>query len=138
MHKSLSKLLILSIFTVLVLPASFAFGEEAKSISVERAAIALSVVDHEPNGANTTFDNEVGNVSCFSKIVNGGSEGYDHVRHVWYYGDDVMADIKLRVGATSWRTHSTKTIMKQWKGAWKVDIVAPDETVLETLNFTVN
>lgn len=146
MIKFTKKFLLLSLFTVFVIPAMSATGEEkaaapdtaAAVLQVAESSIATSIVDRVPQGVATTFDNEVGKLTCYSKIINGGSDGSDHVRHVWYYGDDVMADIKLKLGASSWRTHSNKTIMKQWKGDWHVDIVAPDDTVLKTLNFTVN
>ena len=144
MVKSFRTVLFLSIFMVFLMPAMPADAikflkskDKTPALQVAEASIALTIVDRVPRGVATVFANEVETLSCYSKIINGGAVGHDSVRHVWYYGDDIMADVKLRVGASSWRTHSTKTIMKHWIGDWHVDIIAPDDTVLKTLNFTI-
>lgn len=111
--------------------------KQAPTMSVERAVVANSVIDRVPQGVADTFSSNIGKISCFTKIINGGAEGFNYVHHIWYFGDDIMADIKLRVGAASWRTHSTKTIMDEWKGNWKVKIVAPNGDVLDTVKFIV-
>ena len=52
-------------------------------------------------------------------------------------GDEEMGRIPLRVAGSNWRTWSSKNIEPNWTGVWRVDIVGPDGTVLESVSFTV-
>jgi hypothetical protein len=48
-----------------------------------------------------------------------------------------MARVSLRVAGPNWRTWSSKTILPEWTGEWRVDVVGPDGTVLRSVDFTV-
>ena len=64
-----------------------------------------------------------GDVVAFSTRVVGGRAGQS-IRHVWIHGGRAVQSIRLRVGASDWRTHSTKTL---WgAGSWSVE--ARDES----------
>jgi cytoskeletal protein RodZ len=63
-----------------------------------------------------------GDVVAFSTRVQGGAG--QSIRHVWLHNGRAVQSIRLRVGATDWRTHSTKTL---WgAGSWSVE--ARDES----------
>jgi hypothetical protein len=59
-----------------------------------------------------------GDVVAFSTRVVGGRSG-QAIRHVWLYRGRAVQSIRLRVGATDWRTHSTKTLWNA--GPWSVE-----------------
>ena len=48
-----------------------------------------------------------------------------------------MAEVKLPVRSSNWRTFSSKNIMPEWTGQWIVDIADEDGTVIYSLPFTV-
>ncbi len=104
-------------------------------LTVREAAIARGIEDHEPVGVAGTFPPDVGKVYCYTKIA-GGRPG-DHITHVWYYGERKMAEVELAIGSPLFRTYSSKRILPSWTGGWRVEVLGPDGTVLQTLEFTI-
>jgi len=106
---------------------------------VMRAYICKGIEESEPTEAGKSFIPEEGGVwrlCCFSEI--GGAVAADTIAHIWYWGERRMATVPLPVGpARRWRTWSTKKILDEWRGEWRVDIVDPDGEILETLGFSV-
>jgi hypothetical protein len=47
-----------------------------------------------------------------------------------------MAKIGLSISPPQWRTWSSKIILPDWKGDWKVEIVSGDH-ILKTLTFII-
>ncbi|MCX5752763.1 MAG: DUF2914 domain-containing protein, partial [Candidatus Krumholzibacteria bacterium] len=39
--------------------------------------------------------------------------------------------------SASWRTWSSKKILPEWQGTWRVDVLAPDGEVLKSGSFAV-
>ena len=64
------------------------------ALTVDRSAIALDIVDHEPvNTWEKNFDIYAEKLYCFTSI-RGGEPG-DRVEHVWRWGDKIMARVPL-------------------------------------------
>ncbi|RMH43608.1 MAG: DUF2914 domain-containing protein, partial [Gammaproteobacteria bacterium] len=40
--------------------------------------------------------------------------------HVWYWQDREMARVDLPVRSSNWRTWSSKRILPEWTGPWRV------------------
>ena len=61
------------------------------------------------------------------------------IQHRWYWNDDLISSIPLKVKSNNWRTYSIKTIHPGMTGEWMVAIVdvKNNEEVLKTLKFTV-
>jgi hypothetical protein len=59
------------------------------------------------------------------------------VHHVWFHGDQQVADVELHVTGSPWRTYSRKTVPADWTGAWHVEVRDANGTVLKRLEFTV-
>lgn len=131
--KSLSKILIF-LFIISIIPSGGPAVADT-GLSVDEAAIALGIEDRTPVGSSESFSADVGKVYCYTRI-SGGQTG-DYVRHVWYYEDREMAQVELSIGTPLFRTYSSKNILPSWTGQWKVEIVALDGTVLDTLSFTI-
>lgn len=127
--KKLAVLCSLIAVVLLALP-----GLSRAEIAVEAAAIATGIEDHAPVGVGESFPYDTEVLYCYSKIT-GGAEG-DHVEHRWYFKDTLMATVPLNVNGPSWRTHSSKRIIRIWEGEWRVDIINAGE-VLKSLKFTI-
>ncbi len=110
-------------------------GAVQAQLSVEESAIALDVIDRMPVGSDSTFVASVGRVFCWTRVA--GAEGEVVIHHVWFHGDQEMADMELRIGGSPWRTWSSKAIVPEWTGAWRVEVRDSAGNVIETIRFTV-
>ncbi|MCP3981618.1 MAG: DUF2914 domain-containing protein [bacterium] len=76
-----------------------------------------------------------GEAATFWTRVVGGTSG-DSIRHVWLRDGKPVQTIRLRVGASHWRTHSRKTL---WgAGQWAVEARDADGNVLARAAFFCN
>jgi hypothetical protein len=107
-------------------------AQEMQEITVE-GAIAVDVMDLEPVEPGTTFGSDVGTLWCWTKVT--GAEGMT-VEHVWSFGEYEWV-VALDVGGSPWRTYSSKKIVPEWTGEWKVTVRTMDGQVLEEMTFTV-
>jgi hypothetical protein len=126
------KRILIVIVAVSVGLAAFAAFQE---LAVDEAVICKAVVDRMPQDQGETFPADVGHVYCFCRI-SGASEATT-ITHVWKKGETEMAAVELSVGASPWRTWSSKTIDPGWTGAWAVEIKDAEGNVLKTLNFVI-
>jgi hypothetical protein len=113
-------------------------GTAPSGLVVFRAYICKGIEQSEPTEAGKSFipaADGVLRLCCFSEI--GGAARPDTVFHVWYWGDREMARVPLRVEGARWRTWSSKRIVDEWRGDWRVDIVDPDGFILKRLTFSV-
>jgi len=125
-----------SMFSLLILAiGAETKAQESDTLSVAEAMICTSVIDRVPAGADTVFPDTVGVLYCFTKIE--GAKAPTTISHVWYYQDKKMAEVSLNVGGSCWRTWSSKRILKEWTGPWRVDVTTKDGTVLKSLTFKV-
>ena len=106
----------------------------ASHLNVEVAAIATAIEDRTPVGVGESFPFHTERLYCYTKIT-GGKTG-DYVEHVWRWGDKEMARVPLTVSGPTWRTQSSKRIIRSWTGTWTVDIVNRGQ-VLKSLSFTI-
>jgi hypothetical protein len=60
------------------------------------------------------------------------------ISHVWYYNDTQMAIVDLAVNASPWRTWSSKRIVKDWTGTWRVDVVSASGKIICSEKFVVS
>jgi hypothetical protein len=104
-------------------------------INIEKAVIAQDVENLAPVGESSEFSKDVDKIYCFSKVT--GVEGEATIKHKWYFGEKLAAEIPLRIKSSSWRTYSSKTIVPEFAGNWKVEITTEDDKVLETLDFEI-
>jgi hypothetical protein len=106
----------------------------ATASEVTEASIATDVVNLTPAGIDDSFPSDVGNLKAYTKIT--GANGTT-ITHKWYRGDKLMAAVALHIGSDSWRTYSSKNILEDWTGDWRVDVTDENGTILKTLNFEV-
>ncbi len=130
--KRVKDLMLSSLFvTAFLLPVA----AQAAAVSVSDAAVGTQVENRALVGASSQFDRSVGKLYAYTRIV--GAEDGTQVAHRWYFGDDLMAEVTLPVAGDDWRTWSSKNLMSGWIGQWRVDVVAEDGTVLDSIAFQV-
>jgi hypothetical protein len=95
--------------------------------------IGTGIENRELVGPGETFQLSVGKLFCFSRVSNAaGSE----IEHVWYKGDAEVARVKLTVGGSPWRTHSSKNLGEDGAGDWRCEVVH-NGNVIQSARFTV-
>lgn len=103
--------------------------------SLARLAICTSVEERTPIGESDSFPADIGKLWCFSKVVN--ADAPTTVFHRWYVGDTLVNEIPINVGGASWRCWSEKTILSNWSGTCRVEIVTEEGEVLGTKEFVL-
>ena len=109
--------------------------QEMAPLEVTDDAICLKVENLECLDANTRFDPSVGTLFCLTRI--NGAQGSTYVTHVWHFGDEERARVRLDVHSSSWRTYSSKIILPQQIGEWHVDVLGLEDELLKRLQFEI-
>jgi len=107
----------------------------AGGLMVDNIACGTSVEEKELMGAAVTFPSATEKIYCWS-LITGGEEP-TAVEHVWYHGGQEMARVRLDVNYPRVRTWSSKTMMPEWAGEWKVEAVDEAGKVLASTEFTL-
>jgi len=123
---------ILLAITVLLLFAFSAFAET----TVTRIGIAKSVEKREPVAPSVEFSKNVGKLYCFTEVTT--DEYPTEITHIWIYQKNIIAEVPLAVDSPRWRTHSSKIILPEWTGEWKVEVYSKAGQLLDSINFTIN
>jgi hypothetical protein len=118
-----------------MLPGRAASAQEAPGLIVEEMVFCAAVQDRVPSLPDTAFASTVENVWCFVKVA--GAADTTAITQVWYYNDREMSRVELAVKSASWRTWSSKKILPEWQGIWRVDVLAPGGEVLKSGSFAV-
>jgi hypothetical protein len=119
--------------------SSVVTAQEASQAGAARApaaeaAVGTAVAERALSGAAESFPAGTAKLVCFSKVTNLAADS--EIEHVWYKGDAEQARVKLRVGGSPWRTHSSKTMPADAAGEWRCDVVH-DGKVLQSVKFKV-
>ena len=105
------------------------------ALQIDAASICRDVVDRAPVGVGDVFSKEQGKLFCFTRIVGAALD--TTISHNWYYQETLMATVPLAVRSSDWRTYSSKTLLPEWTGEWKVEVVDQGGMVLTTILFLV-
>lgn len=108
--------------------------ELTDSIRVE-ACLALDVQDREPLWRSDVFEETVGKVFCWTRVI--GVKDSTMITHIWMHDTTIMARVPLKVGSPSWRTWSFKTIPQWARGDWKVRLEDANGMVFDSVCFEV-
>ncbi|MFQ5656420.1 MAG: DUF2914 domain-containing protein [Candidatus Methylomirabilales bacterium] len=107
--------------------------QDGNAIFVTRDALTTGVVDREPIDDASNLPPAVGELYYFTEVK--GANDSTYITHVWYYEGREMAQVPLSVNGPRWRTWSTKQMMDNWRGSWKVEAVDSDGNILSSQNF---
>lgn len=102
---------------------------------VNRAYFTSGVEGHEPIDNLLSLANDQGSVYFFTDLRQ--FEG-QRITHRWLYKNNVLAEVSFNVGGPRWRVWSKKTLLPDWIGEIKVNVVDEHDRILaaETLNYT--
>lgn len=100
---------------------------------VARATFTTGIQDREPVDQITTLTTDKDKIYFFTDIRN--MSGHI-VKHRWEYNGKTMAEVEFGVGGPRWRVWSSKSLLPQWTGEWKVSVVDEAGKVLSESSFT--
>jgi hypothetical protein len=126
------RLLFSGVCLLMVLWGMTAFGAGLK---IEEGVITTQIVERSPADAVQTYPATIGKLYCFIHVT--GAEEDTSITQVWYLGDKEMARVSLPVRSSDWRTWSSKTILPQWSGDWRVEVLDAEGNLLQTIPFTL-
>ncbi len=111
-----------------------AVAQVQPSLVLEEIHICTAVEDRQPSGVGTVFPDDLDKIYCFTKIS--GAEDTTYVNHVWYFGNDEIARVRLPIKAKSWRTWSSKKL-HMLLGNGHVEIVSESGDILGKAEFEI-
>jgi len=107
----------------------------AKDIDIE-IKLGTGVKEREIIGEARIFPADVGKIYCWNLIA--GIQEPTEIKHVWYYNNEKIAETSLKVKYDNYRTWSYKTIMPNWAGDWRVEIVDAKGNLAQKASFKIN
>ena len=123
----------ISVVTALLLFVAASAG--AQTIEVEEMVICASVEERAPVQPDSIYHDTVERVFCYTRIT--GAADSTSIFHVWYHEEVEKARVELAVRSLDWRTWSSKKILGEWTGIWRVDVLLPDGKLLRSKEFLV-
>lgn len=126
----LKRSLLFVMLVLIVVPQAF-----ASNVKVAEGVITTQIVERAPVDELENYPAQKGQLFCFTKLV--GAEGETSVTHVWLYQDKEMARVTLPVRSASWRTYSSKNILPEWSGEWKVQVLDEAGEEVAVIPFTL-
>ena len=94
---------------------------ESHSLRLRDIQICKNVVKRAPEGTDVYFNKDVDSLFCYTRIQNQGKK--QEVKHVWYYEDQLMTQIRYNIKKSNiYRSWTRKTILPHQVGHWRVDI----------------
>jgi len=124
-----------AILSLIVFLSAMLLAQENPAVTVDNIEICTAVEDRQPVGTDTSFTSDVEQLYCFTKLSS--DQDTTAISHVWYHGDTEMARVEMTIKAQTWRTWSSKNIVSDWTGEWRVDVLSPGGQVLASKKFVV-
>ncbi len=119
----------------LLLAAMFVTGNSIAG-EVSRALFTTSVQDREPVIQVDSINS--GSYSSISFFTELNDLSGHNVTHQWTYNDKVMFEKTFEVKGPRWRVWTSKTLIPSWTGAWTVNVLDDDRSVLTSQSFDYN
>jgi len=100
---------------------------------VARAIVTTAVVDREPVNDLEQVSPENAQVIFFTELRNMAGQS---VKHRWNHGGEALAEVEFTVGGPRWRVWSTKKLLPEWTGEWKLEVLDGEGNVLREKRFS--
>ena len=127
----MKKVLIL-MFVVVVMGVSVV---QAADLKVADGTITSAIENQMPVDRIESYRADFGKLYCFTRIV--GAQEDTVITHVWYYQDDELARVPLPIRSADWRTYSSKRVLPQWAGEWRVVVLDEEGNEITTIPFNL-
>ena len=109
---------------------------EVHSLRLRDIQICKNVVKRTPEGTDVLFNNHVDSLFCYTRIQNQGKK--QEVKHVWYYEDQLMTQIRYNIKKSNiYRSWTRKTILPHQVGHWRVDIQDSAGKIIGSKEFQI-
>jgi len=123
------------VICALCLPVS-ALALESSPVTVTEMVFCSGIKDRNPIDVDTNFPDSIERVFCYTKVSSTRTPTF--ISHVWYYNDTQMAIVDLPVKASPWRTWSSKCIVREWTGVWRVDVISSTGNIICSEQFVIS
>ncbi len=117
----------------LVLSATLVLSTNSFAGEVSRSMFTIGVDNREPVLMVDSIDSSAYTAISFFTELNDLS-GHN-VTHQWTYNGDVMFEKTFEVNGSRWRIWTSKTLIPTWTGAWTVNVLDDDRSVLASKSF---
>jgi len=133
-HESIKGLLIF--VALMLLSATDSYSEQPKArIVLKQAVMCESIENSRPVTPSVVFSISQGEIFCFSDFDPVFEKTY--IFHKWYYKDKLISTMKLVLNPPKWSSFSRIQIRYEDRGPWRVEILDVDDTLLQTLRFSM-
>lgn len=104
-------------------------------LKLSRVEICLDidVDERKPLFCKDSFNRNVDKLYCYTQVR--GLRRSSYIIHRWYHEETLRAEERLDVSATPTGTWSYLEMKRNWAGAWHVDVLAPDGSLLASVPF---
>ena len=105
-------------------------------LTLKEIKVCKNIKNRNPVGIGEVFPNSVDSLYCFTKIENLGKKM--EVRHVWYYENQIMTQVRYNVKKSNvYRSWTKKTISSFQIGNWRVEVQDRNGTIIGTKRFKI-
>ena len=105
-------------------------------IKLKEIKICKNIKNRSPVGVGEIFPSSVDSLYCYTKIENPGKKM--EVRHVWYYENQIMTQVRYNVKKSNvYRSWTKKTISSFQIGNWRVEVQDRNGTIIGTKQFKI-
>lgn len=101
--------------------------------SVVRSAFTRTIDEREPAENLQNLTNENVQVKFFTELRD--MSGQTAI-HRWEYDGKVVAEVEFNVKGPRWRVWSSKSLVPQWTGDWKVSVINGAGEVISEKNLS--
>jgi hypothetical protein len=109
---------------------------EVHTLRLRDIQICKNVEKRNPEGTDVFFNNDVDSLFCYTRIQNQGKK--QEVKHVWYYEDQLMTQIRYNIKKSNiYRSWTRKTILPHQIGQWRVDIQDSAGKIIGSKEFQI-
>ena len=109
---------------------------DSKNLSIIEISICKNIYNRAPYRIGDTFYNDVDSLYCFTKLRNEGTK--QEVRHVWFYEDRIMTQVRYNVkNSKVYRSWTKKTISPFQIGNWRVEIQNKRGDIIGQISFVI-
>ena len=105
-------------------------------LTLKEINICKNIKNRNPVGIGEVFSNSVDSLYCYTKIENRGKKM--EIRHVWYYENQVMTQVRYNVKKSNvYRSWTKKTISSFQVGNWRVEVQDRNGTIIGSKRFKI-
>lgn len=108
---------------------------EPSNATLVQAVMCESIENFQPLNPAVVFSISQGEVFCFSNFDPVIKK--THIFHRWYKKDKLIFTMRLTLSPPKWSSFSRVQLRDADKGPWRVEIRAADDSLLQTLRFSM-